>query len=72
MGAGAMEETKFVLVMERIEGRNLVEVLDDEGVWPDEAVLDMMLSVLAVLRHVHNKGVLHRDIKVRWCGREDV
>ena len=49
-----------------------LQVLDDEGVWPDKAVLDMMLSVLAVLRHVHNKGVLHRDIKAANVMRREV
>lgn len=65
------DESKFVLVMELVPGRNLVEVLDDEGVWSEANMRAMLLSVLAVLMHVHNKGVLHRDIKASNVMRRD-
>lgn len=51
--------SKFALVMEMIHGRNLVEVLDDEGVWDDATTHRMLMSVLNVLIHVHNKGATH-------------
>lgn len=55
--------SKYVLVMDVVHGRNLVEILDDEGPWSDVATYRMVVSVLKVLYHVHNKGVIHRDIK---------
>jgi len=70
-GEAEADESKFVLVMEMVQGRNLVEVLDDQGVWSEEDTRAMLFSVLAVLRFVHNKGVLHRDIKASNIMRRD-
>ncbi|MGB3828680.1 MAG: PASTA domain-containing protein [Ornithinimicrobium sp.] len=51
------------IVMERVEGRTLREVLNDERVLdPDEAAR-ITGSVLAGLDYAHEKGIVHRDIK---------
>lgn len=55
--------SKFTMVMEMVHGRNLVELMDDEGPWQDGAVYNMIISLLSILSHVHRKGVIHRDIK---------
>jgi ankyrin repeat protein len=63
--------SKFTLVMEMVHGRNLVELMDDEGPWTDIAVYRMVMSVLSILSHVHRKGVIHRDIKAANVMRRD-
>lgn len=51
------------LVMELLEGRTLIELLQQRGEAFDEAdVLDVAGRVAAALRPVHAAGVLHRDV----------
>lgn len=51
------------LVMERLDGRTLVDVLVARGApFTEEEVLDVAARVAAALRPVHAAGVLHRDI----------
>lgn len=51
------------IVMERVEGRTLRDVLNEERVLePDEAAR-ITASVLAGLDYAHTKGIVHRDIK---------
>lgn len=51
------------LVMELLEGRTLIELLQQRGrAFPEAEVLDVAGRVAAALRPVHAAGVLHRDI----------
>lgn len=51
------------LVMELLEGRTLVELLQQRGrPFPEAGVLDVAGRVSAALRPVHAAGVLHRDV----------
>ncbi|CAN5873452.1 hypothetical protein BH23ACT2_BH23ACT2_25060 [soil metagenome] len=51
------------LVMELLEGRTLIELLQQRGrPFGDDAVLDVAGRVAAALRPVHAAGVLHRDV----------
>jgi serine/threonine-protein kinase len=49
--------------MEYVDGQSLEKVLNEQGRlnWPE--VLDIALKVCSALRHVHDSGVIHRDIK---------
>ena len=49
--------------MEYVDGQSLEKVLHEQGKlkWPE--VLDIALKVCSALRHVHDSGVIHRDIK---------
>ncbi|HEY1816864.1 MAG TPA: protein kinase [Kofleriaceae bacterium] len=60
---GVMEDGSLYLVMEALEGEGLGARLEREKrvPWPDAA--DIVRQVLAGLRHAHDKGVVHRDIK---------
>ncbi|MGB5934513.1 MAG: protein kinase, partial [Ornithinimicrobium sp.] len=59
---GAPMQVPYI-VMERVEGRTLREVLNDETVLdPDEAAR-VTASVLSGLDYAHEKGIVHRDIK---------
>jgi serine/threonine-protein kinase len=51
------------LVMELLEGRTLVQLLQERGTpFPERELLDVAGRVAAALRPVHAAGVLHRDI----------
>jgi serine/threonine-protein kinase len=50
-------------VMEYVEGRDCADVLNEQPRlgWPQ--VLDMAIQVSAALKHAHDRGVIHRDVK---------
>jgi serine/threonine-protein kinase len=50
-------------VMELLRGRSLANVLAAEGALPEERVLYIAQQVLGVLDVVHQRGIVHRDIK---------
>ncbi|WP_435080448.1 Stk1 family PASTA domain-containing Ser/Thr kinase [Clavibacter michiganensis] len=58
---GASHTVPFI-VMERVEGRLLKDVITDGPLDPDEAVR-VMGQVLTALEYSHRAGVVHRDIK---------
>ncbi|MFI5618727.1 tetratricopeptide repeat protein [Streptomyces sp. NPDC051567] len=53
------------LVMELLEGRNLSQLLEDNGTrpLPVETVLDIAGQLAAALGYTHDQGVVHRDLK---------
>ncbi|PPF70585.1 Stk1 family PASTA domain-containing Ser/Thr kinase [Clavibacter michiganensis] len=58
---GASHTVPFI-VMERVEGRLLKDLITDGPLEPDEAVR-IMRQVLTALEYSHRAGVVHRDIK---------
>lgn len=58
---GASHSVPFI-VMERVDGRLLKDVITDGPLDPDEAVR-IMGQVLTALEYSHRAGVVHRDIK---------
>lgn len=51
------------LVLENIEGPSLHQVLAKKRVLGVEAALAIAIGVCAALEHVHERGVVHRDVK---------
>ena len=51
------------LVMEYIEGRDLEQVLANQGALPVARALDRIGHVLEALKYLHSKNVIHRDVK---------
>jgi serine/threonine-protein kinase len=51
------------LVMERLTGRGLDEVLHQEGTLEVARAVDIAKQTLRTLAHIHAAGVIHRDIK---------
>ena len=50
----------YCFTMEFVEGRDILEAT--EGVrWPD--IVDLIVQLCRVLAYVHNRGIVHRDIK---------
>jgi serine/threonine protein kinase len=57
------EEEEFYLVQEYIIGRPLNKELVLGKRLPEPAVIEILKDILQTLVFVHNKGVIHRDIK---------
>lgn len=51
------------IVMELLEGKNLQQILDEEGPLPIERLVRLVAQACAGLGHAHDAGVVHRDIK---------
>jgi serine/threonine protein kinase len=51
------------LVQEFVDGMDLAKELKAEGAYNQEKLLDLLNSLLPVLKYIHDQGVIHRDIK---------
>jgi serine/threonine-protein kinase len=60
---GTLDDGCLYLVMEALEGEDLGQRLDREKRIPWAESLAIMRGVLLGLRHAHDRGVVHRDIK---------
>jgi len=49
--------------MELFEGKNLNQVLKDHGRFPINKSIDLMIELADALRHAHEVGIVHRDIR---------
>jgi serine/threonine-protein kinase len=59
---GAWDGTYYI-AMERLEGRNLKQVVRDHGALDPALAVDIVLQILRAARFAHRRGVVHRDIK---------
>ncbi|AFY53424.1 serine/threonine protein kinase [Rivularia sp. PCC 7116] len=57
------EDGLFYLVQEWIQGKTLTDIVENQGCLNEQAVREILLSLLPVLEYVHSKGIIHRDIK---------
>jgi serine/threonine-protein kinase len=60
---GTLEDGLPYIVMERLEGRNLEELLESVKQLPVGDAVDHILQALQGLAHAHVLGVIHRDLK---------
>ena len=51
------------LVQEFIEGKNLAQILDEQGVFDESQIRQLLKDLLPVLRFIHSHKIIHRDIK---------
>lgn len=61
--ANFTESGLFYLVQEWIDGLTLSETIESNGKWNEDAVRKLMVSILRTLIYVHDRGIIHRDIK---------
>jgi serine/threonine-protein kinase len=61
--ANFAENGLFYLVQEWIDGLTLAEEIERNGKWNEDAVRKLMISILQTLIYVHDRGIIHRDIK---------
>lgn len=57
------ENNYLYLVQEFIEGNNLLQELEREGVFDEVKIRELLHDLLPVLSSVHSQQVIHRDIK---------
>jgi len=61
--ANFTENGLFYLVQEWIDGLTLTEEIERNGKWEEDAVRELLISILTTLIYVHDRGIIHRDIK---------
>jgi serine/threonine protein kinase len=58
------EENNYLyLVQEFVEGQNLLQELEQQGVFDEQKILSLLNDLLPILQSVHEQQVIHRDIK---------
>jgi serine/threonine protein kinase len=58
------EQEKYLyLVQEYIDGQDLRQELATTGAFSEQKIQQLLADLLPVLQFIHNKGVIHRDIK---------
>jgi serine/threonine protein kinase len=57
------QDKKLYLIQQYIEGKNLLDLLLEQGRFQEIQVKSFLIEMLPVLDFIHNKSVIHRDIK---------
>ncbi|MBE9200697.1 SUMF1/EgtB/PvdO family nonheme iron enzyme [Nodularia sp. LEGE 06071] len=56
-------DNRQYLVQEFVQGNTLQAELDNNGVFSEKLIRELLLEILQILEFVHSKQVIHRDIK---------
>ena len=56
------EDSLLYLVQEYIDGQTLWHELRDKGAFSEQQIRQVLMQLLPVLRFIHKRGVIHRDI----------
>lgn len=57
------ENNDFYLVQELIEGMTLTDIIQSQSSFSESYVRDFLVNFLQILDYVHQKRIIHRDIK---------
>ncbi|PSB05200.1 bifunctional serine/threonine-protein kinase/formylglycine-generating enzyme family protein [Merismopedia glauca] len=57
------QDTHQYLVQQFIDGQNLAQILEKEGILKEAQIRHLLNSLLPVLQFIHDRDVIHRDIK---------
>ncbi len=61
MAAGESARPSFV--MEYVEGSTIKDALDQNKAYDEKVALKIVMAVAEALKHAHQRGLIHRDIK---------
>ncbi|MBD2144047.1 YARHG domain-containing protein [Sphaerospermopsis sp. FACHB-1194] len=54
---------EFYLVQEWIEGDTLTAKMQKQGLFTENAIEELLVNILPVLKYIHSQHIVHRDIK---------
>ena len=54
---------KVLKIYELLTGKTLKEKLDERGYYSPEEAIEYMLQILDATKHIHDRGILHNDLK---------
>jgi WD40 repeat protein/tRNA A-37 threonylcarbamoyl transferase component Bud32 len=57
------QDNYLFLVQQYIDGQNLLQELQKHGTYSEKKIQELLLDLLPVLQFIHQRGVIHRDIK---------
>ncbi|KOP24673.1 hypothetical protein AMR41_18775 [Hapalosiphon sp. MRB220] len=57
------QDHRLYLVQQFINGQNLLDELQQQGIFNEQKVKELLLDLLDILKTVHQQKVIHRDIK---------
>lgn len=57
------ENGRQYLIQEFVEGDNLARISSQQIAFDREQILNLLLDLLPVLKFIHDRGIIHRDIK---------
>jgi formylglycine-generating enzyme required for sulfatase activity/tRNA A-37 threonylcarbamoyl transferase component Bud32 len=58
------EDNKYLyLVQQFVDGDNLLMLFQNQGIWQESQVKQLLLELLPVLNFIHEQKIIHRDIK---------
>ena len=60
---GTIDEVMRYLVMEYVQGRNLEQLVSEDGPLPIQVACDFVRQAASGLRHAYEHGLVHRDVK---------
>ncbi len=58
------QDGELFYVMEFIEGRSLYDIVKNDGALHWQDVIRFSISICKSLKHAHDRGIIHRDIKL--------
>jgi len=66
---GTTDDGLVFMVMERLEGETLAEMVERDGALPWARVRDIALQLCDALQTAHDAGIVHRDVSLKNCFR---
>lgn len=57
------QEQHLYLIEEWVEGKNLLQELDETGAFSENKIIQLLEDILLILQFIHQHYIIHRDIK---------